>query len=367
MSYFKQYGFKEIINADRRVTALGGSAINSVVAKALHDAAMEYVDIAELMAETGKAIAMVTGAEDGCPTTGAAAGIVISTAAVIAGTNLSFIERIPNTDGLRNEIIIQKGHSAHFGASIKQMIGIGGGKAIEVGHANYVEKQHIAEAVSENTAALFYVKSRHAAQKGMQSLETMLSIAHDRGIPLIIDAAADEDLRKYIALGVDLVIYSGGKAIEGPTSGLICGRQPLIEACRAQYKGVGRPMKVGKEAMAGLIVALRRYGQRPDESQKQFERMQWLARQFQDVPGVQCTVVQDEEGTAAYQAQLTFDQKVAGLSGNEIIQRLKSGTPAIYTRYHSANHGTIIIDPRPLLEGQEQINADRIKEVLSGN
>jgi uncharacterized pyridoxal phosphate-dependent enzyme len=367
MSYFKQYELKDIINAERRVTAYGGSAVNSVVAKALHDAAMEYVDIAELMVEAGKVIARVTGAEDGCPTTGAAAGIAISTGAVITGTNLSFIERIPNSDGLRNEIIIQKGHCAHFGASIKQMITIGGGKVIEVGHVHDVKKQHITEAVSENTAAFFYVKSRHAAQKGMQSLETMLSIARDRGIPLIIDAAADEDLRKYIAMGADLVIYSGGKAIEGPTSGLICGRSPLIEACRAQYKGVGRPMKVGKEAIAGLMVALRIYDQRADDSLKQFERMQWLINQFQDVPGVRCAVVQDEEGTAAYQAQLTFDQKVIGLSGNEIIHRLKNGTPTIYTRSHYADLGIIIIDPRPLLAGQEQIIADRIKEVISGN
>jgi seryl-tRNA(Sec) selenium transferase len=126
-------------------------------------------------------------------------------------------------------------------------------------------------------------------------------------------------------------------------------------------------MKVGKEAIAGLMVALQIYDQRTDDSLKQFERMQWLVRQFHDVPGVQCAVVTDEESTAAYQAQLTFDQKVIGLSCNEIIQQLKIGTPAIYTRSHYADLGIIIIDPRPLLEGQEQIIADRMTDVIAGN
>jgi uncharacterized pyridoxal phosphate-dependent enzyme len=365
MSIFELYGCKQVINASGKMTALGASAVDPSVAKALNDAAMDYVDIAELMIASGKVIASVTGAEDGCPTTGAAAGIAISVAAVIAGNSLTLIEQIPHTHGIRNEIILQKGHSVHFGASISQMITIGGGKVVEVGQANHVEKQHIAEAINENTAALFYVKSHHAVQKGMQSIEAMLSIAREKGIPLIIDAAAEEDLRKYIAMGADLVIYSGGKAIEGPTSGMICGRLSLIEACRAQYKGVGRPMKVGKEAIMGLLTALQRYDTRPDESEKQRERMQWLIEQFTNTPGVKGAILQDEAGRAIYRAQLAFDQKVIGLSANEIIKQLESGNPAIYTRNHYANLGIINIDPRPLLEGQEKIIVDRIKQLIN--
>jgi seryl-tRNA(Sec) selenium transferase len=120
MSYFQQFGLKEIINADRKVTALGGSAVNSVVAKAPQDAAMEFVDVAELMVEAGKVIA--------------------------------------------------------FGASIKQMIGIGGGKVIEVGQTNYVEKQHIAEAVSENTAAFFYQAAMQPSAHG--SVPPARNLAH---------------------------------------------------------------------------------------------------------------------------------------------------------------------------------------------
>lgn len=204
-------------------------------------------------------IAAATGAEDGCPTSGAAAGIAISIAAVIAGCRLSLIEQLPFSEGLKNNIVIQKGHAVHFGASVQQMIALGGGKAVEVGNANHVEEAHLREAIDAQTAALFYVKSHHAIQKGMQSLATMIQLGREYGLPVIVDAAAEEDLRRYVALGADLVIYCRGKVIGGPTSGFITGRASLVTACRAQYKGVGRAMKVGKEAIAGLLTALRQY------------------------------------------------------------------------------------------------------------
>ncbi|WP_079912580.1 DgaE family pyridoxal phosphate-dependent ammonia lyase [Paenibacillus sp. 32352] len=365
MSIFEQYGCRKVINASGKMTALGASAVAPVVGEALSAAAKDYVDVSELMVAAGKVIASVTGAEDGCPTTGAAAGTVIAVAAVIAGTKLSLIESIPHTSGVPNEIIIQKGHAVHFGASITQMIAIGGGKVVEVGQANHVERAHIAEAVNENTAALFYVKSHHAVQKGMQSIETMISIAKEKGIPLIIDAAAEEDLHKYIAMGADLVVYSGGKAIEGPTSGMICGRASLIEACRAQYHGVARPMKIGKEGIVGFLTALQRYDDKPDESEKQLERMKWLIEQLKDTPGVTGTILQDEAGRAIYRAQLAIDAKVTGKTAYDVIKELEAGNPAVYTRNHYANLGLINIDPRPLLEGQEQIIVTRLKEVLA--
>jgi L-seryl-tRNA(Ser) seleniumtransferase/D-glucosaminate-6-phosphate ammonia-lyase len=365
MSIFEQYGCKPVINASGKMTALGASAVHPAVAEALRAAAMDYVDVSELLVAAGRVIAAATGAEDGCPTTGAAAGIAIAVAAVVAGTNLTRIEAIPYVSGVPNEIVMQKGHAVHFGASITQMIGLGGGRVVEAGQANHVERQHIEEAVTERTAALFYVKSHHAVQKGMQSIGTMLAIAREKRLPLIIDAAAEEDFRKYAALGADLVVYSGGKALEGPTSGFICGRSALIEACRAQYKGVGRPMKVGKEAIAGLLTALQRYDQRPDESGRQREKMERLVAELRDVPGISGAVIQDEAGRSIYRAQLNVDPRQAGISAYELIGQLESGSPAIYTRNHYANLGQISIDPRPLLEGQEQVIVERIKSIVN--
>lgn len=365
MSIYQKFGVRKVINGSGKMTILGASAVQPKIAEALGEAAMDYVILEELMEAAGKRIAIATGAEDGCPTAGAAPGLAIAVAAVLSGTDLTKIERLPNSDGLKNEVILQKGHSVNFGASIAQMITLGGGKVIEVGQANHVEKCHIEQAITDKTAALFYIKSHHAVQKGMQSIESMVSIAKKYHLPFIIDAAAEDDLRKYVATGADIVIYSGGKALGGPTSGFICGRADLMKACRTQYKGIGRAMKVGKEGIIGLLTALELYEQQEDDSQSQIKRMTWLIEQFDDVPGVQGEIVQDEAGRAIYRAQLTLDTKVIGKDAYTVIKNLEAGNPAIYTRNYYANLGIISIDPRPLLTGQEEIIATRIKEIIS--
>jgi uncharacterized pyridoxal phosphate-dependent enzyme len=362
---FEEFGLTRIINASGKMTALGASAVTEVVANALKAAAQEYVDIDELIEFAGKVIAHHTGAEDGCPTIGAAAGIAISTASVIAGKNLSFIEKMPNSDGLKNEIIIQKGQNIHFGGSIDQMIRLGGGRVTEVGSANKVERDHIEEAITDRTAALLYIKSHHAVQKGMQPIETMIKIAKEHNIPLIIDGAAESDFRKYIAMGADIVIYSGGKALEGPTSGFICGKRELMEACRKQYKGIGRAMKVGKEAISGLIIALNQYPFKDDRVKEQIARMTALCEKLNRVEGLSCSIKQDEAGRPIYRAQIEV-QKQAGITAEQLLHQLESGNPAIYLRHHYANIGILAVDPRPLLLGQEEIIAEQITSIIKG-
>ncbi|MFC0272616.1 DgaE family pyridoxal phosphate-dependent ammonia lyase [Metabacillus herbersteinensis] len=364
MSIFESFGLRKVINASGKMTALGASAVSNEVAEALKQASQDYVDIEEMMEYSGKAIAEYTGAEDGCPTCGAAAGIAISTAAIITGKNLTLIERMPDSEGLRNEIIIQKGHQVHFGANIGQMVRIGGGKVIEVGSANKVEADHIEQAITDKTAALLYVKSHHAVQKGMQTIETMMNIAQKHNIPFIIDAAAEEDFKMYIKIGADIVIYSGGKALEGPTSGFICGKKELMEACRKQYKGIGRPMKVGKEGVAGLLTALKQYASLEDNAEDQIERMTQLNQSLEEVEGLTCSIKQDEAGRAIYRAQIEVNADKTGMSAQELLNRLETGNPAIFLRHHYVNIGILSVDPRPLLKGQEAIIANTIKSIL---
>jgi D-glucosaminate-6-phosphate ammonia-lyase len=364
MGIYQQLGLKQVINASGKMTALGASAVHPSIAQAMGEAAMDYVEISELMIVAGRHIAEATGAEDGCPTSGAAAGIAISVAAVIAGCHLSLIERLPFSEGLNNKVIIQKGHAVHFGASVPQMIALGGGKVVEVGQANHVEEDHLREAIDDQTAALLYVKSHHSIQKGMQSLDTMLQLGREFGIPVIVDAAAEEDLRRYVAMGADLVIYSGGKAIGGPTSGFITGRADLVAACRAQYKGVGRAMKVGKEAIAGLLVALGQYAPEKQNVPEQCRRVEWLARELNSLPGVKAVIAQDEAGRAIYRVQVQLDERVTKMTARELTRQLEQGNPAIFTRNHYVNTGMIAFDPRPFHEGQEHIIAARMKELL---
>lgn len=365
MNVYKELGLKEVINANGKMTVLGASSVKPQIAEDMKNALSNFVVMEELMDYTGKVVAEKTKAEDGCPTQGAASGIVISVAASIAGENIHHIQNIPYSEGLKNEIIIQKGHSVDFGGSVSQMICIGGGKPVEVGCANKVEKEHIEEAVTDKTAALLYIKSHHAVQKGMQSIETMIEIARKKGLPLIIDAAAEEDLEKYIKLGAHMVIYSGGKALSGPTSGFICGKKEYIKACKKQYKGVGRAMKVSKEAMIGLISALNLYDINETDKEAQIIKMEKVCKAFEGCEGVTCRIVQDEAGREIYRAEIKIDESITKISAEKLNKRLKEGNPAVFIREYYVGQGILSIDPRPLFPGQEDIIAEQIKKYLS--
>jgi L-seryl-tRNA(Ser) seleniumtransferase/D-glucosaminate-6-phosphate ammonia-lyase len=366
VNVYEELGLKRVINASGKMTALGASVIDAGVADYMVRASMDYVNIEALMEKAGEVISKYTGAQDACVTAGAAAGIAIAVAACIAKDDIDAIERLPVSKGLRNEIIIQKGHSIDFGAPVVQMIRLGGGVPVEVGHTNKADPLHIERAVNEKTAALIYVKSHHTVQKGMVSVEKMVNIAKKYDLPLIVDAAAEGDLKKYLAAGADLVIYSGGKAIEGPTSGFIAGRRDLIGYCRLQYRGIGRAMKVGKENIAGLLKAVELYGSRDnrEEALRQKEEMEWLKVEVDKIDGLEAEVVQDEAGREIYRVYIRVDSGFLGVDAKHIIDELERGDPAVYTRNHYANVGIIGIDPRPLKEGEERVILNRLRSIV---
>ncbi|TVX80040.1 DgaE family pyridoxal phosphate-dependent ammonia lyase [Peribacillus simplex] len=366
MNIYEQIGLKKVINACGKMTPLGISAVNDLIAESIKQALQDYVEIDTLIRHTGKIIAKHTDTEDGCPTIGAAAGVAISVAATISKTNLHAVEQLPFFEGTANEIIIQKGHTIHFGASIKQIIALGGGHVVEAGYANRVYREHIEQSITANTSALLYVKSHHSVQKGMLPLEVMVDIAKVYNLPLIVDAAAEEDLKKYIKLGADMVVYSGGKALSGPTSGFICGKKEWMEACRMQYKGIGRAMKVSKEAMIGLIIALENYSSMYQNPETQKEKMMMLCNCLKAIPGVTTGIEQDEAGRPIYRARIQIDATKTGITANELSEALKKSNPAIYLRDYNSASGVLHVDPRPLLEGQEDIIVDRIKRIIGG-
>ena len=366
MNIYERLGLARVINASGKMTALGVSTIDEAVAKQMNEAAMSYVNIEDLYERAGLEIAKYTGAEDSCVTSSAAAGIAISVAACITGEDLSKVEKLPISTGMKNQIIIQKGHAVNFGAPVVQMIRLGGGVTVEVGQANKVEAFHIENTINENTAALLYVKSHHAVQKGMVSIEKMLQIAHGHNLPLIIDAAAEEDIKKYIAMGADLVVYSGAKAIEGCTSGFITGKSRLIRACRLQYKGVGRAMKVGKENIMGIVKAVELYSTR-DKSQtvkEQKEKLEWLISEVSNIRGLKAALTQDEAGREIYRAEIKVDSALLGIDAYYLIKELQKGSPAVYVREHNVNLGRFSIDPRPLGKDEEKIIAHKLKQII---
>jgi D-glucosaminate-6-phosphate ammonia-lyase len=359
---YSQFGVDGVINAAGKMTALGGTAQSEAVAQAQAEAARSHVDVETLRRRAGELVAHATGAQAASITPGAAAGIAIAVAACITGTHIDRVLRVPNTDGLRRRVLLQAGHNVHFGASVTQMIELGGGRAEVVGWANSVPKGLLDATLATHSdiVALLYVQSHHSVQEQMVSLQDCIAAAHRNGVPVIVDAAAEEDLRRYVALGADLVTYSGGKAIGGPTVGFIAGRHDLIEACELQQRGIARAMKVGKEQIVGLLVALEHYaaGDRAADRARQNALVGSMLAQLISVKGLRAYAKPDEAGRGIERLALARSD---GGDIRELVKFLAAGSPSIRTRNHHLDDGVALIDPREIDAAKATVIAERVR------
>ncbi len=365
-SIYEKYGLSKVINACGKMTALGASCVSHSVGNYIKDGAQEFVVIEELMQVMGDRIAKLIGAEGVCITSSASAGIVIAIASIVTDGNRSIISDIPFIKGIPNQIIIQKGHCINYGVDLAQVIAVGGGNLVEIGSVNKTLSYQVRDAINDQTAGLFFVQSHHANQKGSVMLKEYIEIAKEYDIPLIVDAAAEEDLIKYYNEGADLTIYSGHKAIAGPTSGLIIGKQELITNCLLQYSGIGRCMKVGKENVLGLMKAVENYV-RHDKSNEKLEQLEMLAHmdnELKSVKGVSTKIVQDEAGREIWRLQIDVDSEELEMTAHDIVKELECGSPRIFTRNHYVSMGQIGIDARPLKRGEEVVIVERLKEII---
>ncbi|MDD1514827.1 DgaE family pyridoxal phosphate-dependent ammonia lyase [Priestia megaterium] len=360
-----KYDLKRVINASGRMSILGVSAPTDTVMDAMKKGGQNYVEIADLVDKAGDYIAEILGAEAGVVVNSASSGIALSVAALVTQGNRRKSERLHQEEIPKREIIILKGHNVQYGAPVETMVYLGGGKLIEVGYANEGRATHIEEAISENTAAILYVKSHHTVQKNMISVEETWEIAQKNNVPLIVDAAAEENLQKYVKYS-DLAIYSGSKAIEGPTSGIVGGERKYIEWLKVQLHCIGRSMKVGKETIFGLLQALDEYGEKKDKSAKEKESLQALLS-LKDIEGVNVTIVQDEAGRAIFRARIQIIPEQANITAEEVVKELSEGEIAIYTRDYGIRQGYFDIDPRPLKGDDIHVIESRIREIVGGN
>ena len=359
---YQTLGLDAVINAAGKMTALGGTAQSDIVARAQADAAASHVDLEALRRRAGERVAGHTGAEAASVTAGAAAGIAISVAACITGTHFEDVLRVPDTEGLRRGVLLQAGHDINFGAAVTQMIRLGGGRPELVGWVNSVPKALLDDALTNrgDIVALLYVQSHHSVQQHMIALEDCVAAAHRHGVPVIVDAAAEEDLRRYITLGADLVIYSGGKSIGGPTAGFIAGKRDLIAACELQQRGIARAMKVGKEQIVGLLVALDIYaGRDASAAAARHDRIvSALLRAIGGIAQLKTYRKPDEAGRGIERVAL---QRRDGGDIRELVTYLAAGSPSIRTRNHHLDDGVALIDPREIDEAQAATIIERVR------
>src|SRR5258708_27810867 len=208
---------------------VGGSVGPPEVLAVAAEALATNCEIDELQSAACRAIAKAAGGEAGCVTSSAVSGIAIATAACMTGADLSKIARLPDTEGLVNEVILQQAHDVNFGAPISQMVRLAGARLIRIGTANHCDAFHVRGALSARTAALlFVVNGAVSSAADLAPLDRCVAIAGAAGVPVIVDAATQPDVRPFLLAGASIVISSGHQAMGGPTSGLLCGHKALI-------------------------------------------------------------------------------------------------------------------------------------------
>jgi len=391
MAIYELMGVRPVINARSYSTKLGGGPLSPAVLEAMREAACRSVRMDELQDAAGRAIAEATGAETGIVTSGASAALTLAAAACIAGSDVEKMNRLPDTTGMASEIVVHRSHRNDYDHALRAA----GARLVEVGFSYFTHPYEVESAIGPNTVAVFY----HAGGEGtVMPLAEYAAIAHQRGIPVIVDAAAElpppENLRALVAAGADLVAFSGGKHIGGPqASGILAGPKRLILSAALQHQdmdvfastwplkqlladgtlagpphhGIGRGFKAGKEEIAGLVAALDLYGKRDFEA----ERRRWMAAMetitaaVSGAAGVTAEVQFPQPGGRTVpHAVLRVNRLAAGHSAVEVVNALQTGDPRIFVFEQGADRGMIRFMPECLGEGEEKIIAGRLREIF---
>jgi len=359
MATFKSLGVKRIINASANNSKAGSSCLSKEVMAAMSAAAECYVDMDELHDKCGQYIAKITGAQAGLITSGASGGLLLAAAACITRGDKAKMLRLP-TSAEGSQIIVQKGHRSGYDMAVETS----GARLVEVGLPFKTYPQEIEAAINDHTAAILFTIGEFICARGEVPLEEVLRIGKKHDVPVILDGSLIifpfDRLRKYVQMGVDLLVASGGKHIFGPPgTGFLCGRSDLVAACREQAGpafGIGRPLKIGKEEMMGLITALEIYLKMDvdAEIQKWRSSAEKLLAELKHLPHLRAEITDlDEVGRPVARVILKVDEEKLGRTAFEIAAQLRSQPPYIWVQEFNLHEGILILNPLCLQAGDE--------------
>jgi D-glucosaminate-6-phosphate ammonia-lyase len=368
---YERLGIRPLINARGTHTRLGGSIMVPEVLAAMQEAAGAYILLEELQARASEVIARATGAEAGMVTGGAEAGLLLATAACLAGTDPIKIEQLPDTTGMKNEAIIHRAHRNGYDHALRAA----GAKVVEVGYGHGTIPYQLEAAFTEQTALVEYLASPWAS-RGALPLAQTCAIAHKHGVPVLVDAAAmlppAENLTRFIAEGADLVTFSGGKGLRGPqSSGILAGRADLIRAALANGSpnhSVGRAAKAAKEDIVGLIVALERYLalDHAAELARWEAQAEYMLERLDGLPGVEARTVYDGREHITPRVELRF-APASGIDAHALVLAMEQNDTRIYLfepNGPSSVPNSVIINTQTMQPGDEKIIAEVLRPAI---
>lgn len=358
---FTELGVRPFINAAGTYTDMTASLMLPEVMQAINYASEHFVMLNDLHDKVGERIASLLQCEAAMVTSGAASALTLGTAGVLTGKDRQKIIDLPNLADMKSEVIIQKSHRLGYEHAIRNC----GVRFVEVETPEQLER-----AVTWHTAMMFFYNNNN--REGQIPDVEFVRLGKKLGVPTFNDAAADvpplENFWKYTKMGFDLVTFSGGKGIRGPQSaGLLLGRKDLIEAARlnASPNGntIGRGMKVNKEEMLGMLVAVESFLKRDHAAERRDydERAEAIRKAATSVPGVQAEVFVPEVANHVPHVRITWDANKLGLTPEDTIRLLRDGTPSIRVRPGQE----VVVGVWMMRPGEAATVARRLGEVLA--
>ncbi|SFR67152.1 L-seryl-tRNA(Ser) seleniumtransferase [Halogeometricum rufum] len=395
---YDELGVPRVVNAAGTKTRIGGSLIRPEAVEAMSRAAESFVRLSDLQVRAGELVSEVTGAEAGYVGSGAAACMTLAAAAAIAGDDLGAMSRLPDTEGVPSEIVMPRTHRNGYDHAFRAA----GATIVDVGNndnylgtgSNGTEPWELAEAITEETAAVGYMEKAFSAP----SLETVVDVAHDHDVPVIVDAAAEvpprENLSAFVEAGADMVVFSGGKAIRGPqTTGILAGKREYVRSAALQHldmhvaesvwdppselfdkeslagvprQGIGRTLKVGKEELVGLIAALEAFVEE-DQAALDAEwerRLDVVADELADCEGLSLRREPGGKLMVAPELRVEVHPDAAGVDAVELVGSLRKEDPRIFVGSDELQDDLFAVNPMCLDDEEAAYVAERIRSYL---
>ena len=361
---YARLGLRPVINAKGTYTSLSGSRMPPEVADAMQEASRSYVSIPELLEKSGEHLARLLPCEAALVTSGAAGALMVGTAACVAGNDEEKARRLPDTLGMKNEVIIQKSHRFSYDHAVRNV----GVRLVEI-----ESRKDLEAAVNPRTALMLFLNKNDP--EGKIHHEEWIEVGKKHHVPTFNDCAADvppvENLTQYTRMGYDLVTFSGGKALRGPQcSGLLLGRKSLIESARIhnypESDTICRPCKVGKEEIIGLVTAVERYLKLDHAAEwRGWERqIETIDLEIKKVDGVRTERHVPEIANHVPHLMVRWPEEW-NFSREACRDALREGEPRIEVGTTDDDDGDVLLNTFMLNPGEERIVARKLRQALA--
>jgi L-seryl-tRNA(Ser) seleniumtransferase len=375
-SIFERLGTKPVINACGIYTDLGGSVLSPRVWAAMDEINSSFVSMVDLLEKSGRVLAGLMGAEAARVTPGASAAIALGTAACMTGMDGPSWERLPDTTGMKNEVVMQRGHRYKYARCARMT----GARIIEAGDDHGTTLEQLSAAISPNTAVILF-PAHLGGKPGTVSLPEVAKLGRERGVPTLVDAAymnyPTEIMRSFSAAGADLVCFSA-KYFWGPNSGgFICGRKDLIDAVAGvdftryesgKYLSFGRPFKLDRHIIVATVVALEEWLALDHNArwESYLRKVETMVHALRGIPGITLapryfTMDERLEAEPVTSLVIGFGPQ-CGCDAQKTCDALAAGDPSIAT---VVLDDVLVVAVDTILNGQEAIIGERLRSILT--